>query len=138
VGDSGLSSSAPSLTISDSSNTIVRSGSWCEGAWNRRRHLMPCRRRGCSWGAGCWDPLPTDFRVANETNQTIVLQPRGNQTRKLPLEPKRMTPVSIVDAGCESSGWVATTTSGVALAEIPGACVGHTWTIRGPNDSTYE
>ena len=74
----------------------------------------------------------------NETNQTIVLQPRGNQTRKLPLEPKLMTPVSVVDAGCESSGWVATTTSGVVLAEIPGACVGRTWTIRGPNDSTYE
>ena len=88
--------------------------------------------------SGCWDPLPRDFRVMNETNQTIVLQPRGNQTRRLPLEPKEAGPVAVEDEGCESSGWVATTTSGVVLAEIPGACVGHTWTIRGPNDSTYE
>lgn len=85
------------------------------------------------------DRAPSEFVVENHTGQTLIVGPdapgSGTPQRAKPGDDLWFTPR---DDGCDSSPWVATTTSGEVLARIPGACADHRWTIRGPNDSTYQ
>lgn len=91
--------------------------------------------------SGCYDILPPRFRVANYTGQTIVIEartPEGRVSFTQKAESGEAVQFSPGDEGCESSPWVAKAESGEILAQIPGGCKGHIWTIRGLNDSAYE
>jgi hypothetical protein len=85
------------------------------------------------------EPGPSLFRVENHTGQTLVIGPRVPDPAEPPktAEPGEIRVFDPKPDGCESRPWVATTGSGDVVAEIPGACREHTWTIRGLNDSTY-
>lgn len=85
------------------------------------------------------DVSPPPFIVTNLTAQPILVGP---------LTPDPNEPSRLVDPGrgvgfypgfdvCESMAYVATSTSGEVLAEIPSGCRGHEWMIYGPNNATY-
>jgi hypothetical protein len=93
--------------------------------------------------AGCvpWvDTLPEAFRGVNYTDQVIIVKPRAADPLQPAetVEPGENWVVDIRSGVCESTPWLATTEAGQVLAEIPGACNGDIWTIRGLNDSTLE
>jgi len=97
-------------------------------------------------GCGFVDPLPKLFRVTNHTQQVLVIREKeipGKGEVAFPGTPKSVSPGGTVTfvptlKGCESHAWVATSEAGDTIAEIPGGCIGHDWTIRGVNDSSYD
>jgi hypothetical protein len=85
-------------------------------------------------GCRSWvEPLPRTFRGENLTGETIVVRPRTLDRLLPPITVKRGEAWSTqTDPGtCEFTPWVAVSESGQVLAEIPGACAGHRWSIRG-------
>jgi hypothetical protein len=92
--------------------------------------------------SGCMIPNvgPPMLRVENLSPQDLDVSPKTADELRPPVT------VAAGDAmffapdaeGCESRPWVAVSESGSVVAEIPGACTGHIWTIRGAGDSTYE
>jgi hypothetical protein len=92
--------------------------------------------------SGCFltDIGPPHFFVTNKTAQTLVVGPGdGNPDETTKRVASGETVFFDPDTeGCGSRLWVAANASGEALADNSGGCVGHTWTIRGLNDSTYE
>ena len=90
--------------------------------------------------AGCvaYDPLVPRFEVKNLTGQHLNVTPANRAKATFQATPGERRFLPVLEAGCESFGWVATFDSGTIVAKIPGGCLGHLWTIRGVNDSTYE
>ena len=88
----------------------------------------------CRWP----DRGPDLLWVTNKTQETLIVQPwNGHETPVTIPVGKSMTYPG-QPPGCEKAPWVATTLSGDVVAEIPGACAGHEWTIYGVNNSTYR
>lgn len=93
---------------------------------------------GCGWS---WLETPAKaFRGENLTGQTIIVRPRtpDPSSRPITVRPGATWSAQPDPDTCEFTPWVAVSESGQVLAEIPGACAGHRWSIRGLNDSTYE
>lgn len=91
--------------------------------------------------SGCvWERPPQSLLVVNYTGQTIMVGPRTPDPYQAPMSatPVQTLRLNVKEDGCESTPWVATTEAGEVLAEVPGACVGNLWIIRGMNDFTYE
>jgi hypothetical protein len=89
---------------------------------------------GCVWG----DPIPRAFRVTNSTHQTILVSPVNSPNKPEPILAGRTAELQTSLEDCSSRPWVATNEVGEVLAQIPGGCLDHYWTIRGLNDSSYE
>jgi hypothetical protein len=87
--------------------------------------------------------LPEDgepmFRVTNHTTHALIIRPPHDQNASSQyVYPGDTVSFRIDEKGCTSRPWSVTTEAGKETAAIPGACVGHYWTIRGHDDSTYE
>lgn len=92
------------------------------------------------WLSGCrWpDRSPDMLWVENLTQETLIVQPRDAHEEPRTLEAGKSTHYLGQPTGCEKAPWVAKTLSGDVVAEIPGACEGHMWTIHGVNNSKYK
>ena len=91
--------------------------------------------------SGCiGDPDVPKLRVENRSGQVLLVGPRveGPDASRERVEPGQTIAFYPQRQGCESRPWVATTPSNEILAELPGACVEHRWTVTGPTASTYE
>ena len=89
---------------------------------------------GCRWP----DSGPDRLWVVNKTQETLIVQPRNAHETPVTIPAGKSMEYAGQPPGCEKAPWVATTLSGVVVAEIPGACAGHEWTIYGVNNSTYR
>lgn len=89
-------------------------------------------------GCGFADPIPVMFRVTNETKQVLVIRQRDIRGLRGLVSPGGTVTFLPSLKGCETQPWVATSEEGETVAEIPGGCAGHYWTIRGLADSSYE
>jgi hypothetical protein len=89
---------------------------------------------GCQWP----DRGPDRLLVTNKTQETLIVQPRNGRETPVTIPVGKTMEYAGQAPGCEKAPWVATTLSGDVVAEIPGACEGHTWTIYGVNNSTYK
>ena len=89
---------------------------------------------GCRWP----DRGPDMLWVMNQTQETLIVQPRNAHEKPRTLTAGKSTQFLEQPSGCETAPWVATTASGDVVAEIPGACEGHKWTIYGVNNSIYK
>jgi hypothetical protein len=76
--------------------------------------------------------------VTNKTQETLIVQPRNGHETPVTIPVGKSMTYPEQSLGCEKVPWVATTLSGDVVAEIPGACDGHEWTIYGVNSSTYK
>ncbi len=84
-----------------------------------------------------YDATGQDFEVKNLTGQRLTLK-HINSGNIFHATSADIVALPVDEAGCESSGWVASFDSGTIVAQIPGGCRRYVWTIRGVNDSTYE
>lgn len=89
---------------------------------------------GCILG----EPSPPTLWVRNASQETLIGEPQDHHERPATIPPGVAVPFGGQPPGCESMPWVAKNTSGEVVAEIPGACAGHNWTIKGPDDYIYE
>jgi hypothetical protein len=89
---------------------------------------------GCRWP----DSGPDLLWVTNKTQETLIVQPRNGHETAQTVGVGKSTTYPGQSPGCEKAPWVATTLSGDVVAEIPGACAGHEWTIYGVNNSKYR
>ena len=83
-------------------------------------------------------PPPRGLEVNNLTEERLSVAPRGEPLGTFHAESGELIHIIVAQLGCDSRSWVATSSSGTVVAQIPGACLGYRWTIRGVNDSTYE
>jgi hypothetical protein len=90
--------------------------------------------------SGCiFDQWPRpSFEVVNLTAQELTLERPDGQGGIFQVSSGGTARILVTEERCDSRGWVATFDSGTIVAQVPGGCVGHRWTIRGVNDSTYE
>lgn len=88
---------------------------------------------------GPWpDRGPDLLWVTNKTQETLIVQPRNGHETPVTIPVGKSMKYPEQPLGCEKAQWVATTLSGDVVAEIPGACAGHEWTIYGVSNSTYK
>jgi hypothetical protein len=88
---------------------------------------------------GPWPDRGPDLPwVTNKTQETLIVQPRNGHETARTVGAGKSTTYPGQPPGCEKAPWVATTLSGDVVAEIPGGCTGHEWTIYGVNNSTYR
>ncbi len=90
---------------------------------------------GCAFG---YDVVEPTFEVMNLTGSPLLLRPLDGSSFRRDAPPAEIIHLEVSEEGCGSHGWIATTPSGNAVAQVSGGCPGHRWTIRGINDSTYE
>jgi hypothetical protein len=76
--------------------------------------------------------------VNNLTGERLIITPRDDPTGTFYAESGELIHIIVAQKGCDSRSWVATSSSGTVVAQLPGACLEHRWTIRGVNDFTYE
>ena len=90
--------------------------------------------------SGCvaFDAAPRLFEVKNLTGERLIITPRDEPRGKFPAESGELIRIAVEPEGCDSRIWLATSSSGTVVAQVPGACREYRWTIRGVNDSTYE
>jgi starvation-inducible outer membrane lipoprotein len=91
--------------------------------------------------SGCYDVLPPMLHISNRTPHELVIEARsetGAIVITAKIEAGRVEEFAPNDDGCDARPWIAKAESGEVVAQVPGACKGHTWTIRGPGDATYE
>ena len=90
--------------------------------------------------SGCvaYDALPRGFEVKNLTGEQLIITARDEPRGTFYAESGELIHIMVAQEGCESRSRVATSSSGTVVAQMPGACRGYRWTIRGVNDSTYE
>jgi len=91
---------------------------------------------------GCLVPDvgPPVLRVYNYSSQALEVSPKVADRLRPPqrvASGESMVFDPVAD-GCESRAWVARSESGSVVAEVAGACSGHTWTISGPGESSYK
>lgn len=91
-----------------------------------------------SSGCVAFDPAPRLFEVKNLMGERLGISPLHAPPGAFTAESGELIRIAVDQEGCDSRGWVATSSSGDVVAQITGACLEYRWTIRGVNDSTYE
>jgi hypothetical protein len=67
-----------------------------------------------------------------------ILRPLDRSSFRRDSAPEEIIHLEASETGCDFYGWIATTTSGATVAQVPRGSPGHRWTIRGVNVSTCE